>query len=145
MTIEIAALREADRAEWEPLARGYMDFYRESVADAAYDAAWRRIVAGDEVHGLCARLDGRLVGITHYLFHAHAWAGTVCYLQDLFTAPEARGRGIARALIEAVAEATRARGAHRLYWLTQADNATARALYDRVARDTGFVRYDYRM
>ncbi len=83
------------------------------------------------------------MGIAHYLFHASAWAERVCYLQDLFVAPEARGKGAARALIEAVADAAREGGAARYYWLTQEHNATARALYDRVARFRGFIRYDY--
>ena len=67
----------------------------------------------------------------------------MCYLQDLFTAPEARGKGVARALIEAIAVEARTHGAARYYWLTQDHNATARALYDRVARHNGFLRYDY--
>jgi GNAT superfamily N-acetyltransferase len=143
MSVVIAALTEVDRAEWEPLARGYMAFYRENPPNHAYDDAWQRILAAETVHGIGAKRDGRLVGIAHYLFQPHVWAGTVCYLQDLFTAPEARGQGVARALIEAVAAATRARDVHRLYWLTQEDNATARTLYDRVAAFHGFIRYDY--
>jgi GNAT superfamily N-acetyltransferase len=84
-----------------------------------------------------------LVGIAHYLFHTSAWARCTCYLQDLFTAPQARGKGAARALIEAVAAAARERGATRYYWLTQEHNATARLLYDKVATYKGFIRYDY--
>jgi GNAT superfamily N-acetyltransferase len=95
------------------------------------------------VRGLGARLDGALVGFAHYIVHPHSWFGEVCYLQDLFTAPEARGRGVATALIEAIAEAARRRGAARFYWLTTEDNRPARALYHRVARHKGFIRYDY--
>ena len=83
------------------------------------------------------------VGIAHYLFHRSTWASKVCYLQDLFTAPQARGHGVARALIERVAQEARAAGASRYYWLTQESNAAARALYDRVARFNGFIRYEY--
>jgi len=88
-------------------------------------------------------VDGELVGIAHYLFHTAIWAPTNCYLQDLFTAPRARGAGVARALIEAVAAQARNRGATRYYWLTQADNEVARALYDKVAKHNGFIRYEY--
>ena len=79
----------------------------------------------------------------HYLFHTGTWARDACYLQDLYTDPAARGQGVARALIEAVAQAARQRGATRLYWLTQDHNSTARALYDKVAAFKGFIRYDY--
>lgn len=113
------------------------------LADAEYARAWRRLLANDRVWGLGAHLDGRLVGITHYLFHTVTWNDQVCYLQDLFVDPAARGRGVARALIEAVAGAARKRGAEKLYWLTQTHNASARALYDKVARYNDFIRYDY--
>lgn len=143
--IEIAPLREADRAAWEVLARGYKAFYRTELPDARYDETWRLLLAGERIHGLAARLDGRLVGIAHYLFHAQTWSADACYLQDLFTAEAARGRGVATALIEAVADAARARGAAKYYWMTKQDNLVARALYDRIARFKGFVRYDHPM
>ncbi|WP_208108755.1 GNAT family N-acetyltransferase [Cognatilysobacter terrigena] len=141
----VAPLRPADRDDWQRLAEGYKAFYATPTTPAEYNAAWQRLMDGDIVHGLGARLDGRLVGIGHYLFHASTWADRVCYLQDLFTDEAARGRGVARALIEAVADDTRARGAARLYWLTQSHNATARALYDRFAEHRGFIRYDHRL
>lgn len=85
-----------------------------------------------------------LVGIVHYLFHAHAWTTReVCYLQDLFVDGAIRRRGVARELIEAVAATARERGCLRLYWTTKEDNAIARALYHRIARFNGFIRYDY--
>jgi len=143
--IEIAQLREADRAAWERLARGYKAFYETELADGEYEESWRRLRAGECVHGLAAWLDGRIVGIAHYLFHAQTWSADACYLQDLFTAPEARGRGVASALIEGVAEAARLQGAAKYYWMTKEDNRTARALYDRVACFKGFVRYDHPM
>jgi GNAT superfamily N-acetyltransferase len=87
--------------------------------------------------GLGARLDGRLVGIAHYLFQPAFWSGEACYLQDLFTDEATRGRGAARALIEGVAAAA------RFYWHTRESNTRARALYDKVARFTGFIRYAY--
>jgi GNAT superfamily N-acetyltransferase len=141
--IAIALLGAADRAEWEALARGYKAFYRDDIPDEDYERTWRLLIAGAAVHGLGARVDGRLVGIAHYLFHPQSWQGEVCYLQDLFTAEDARGRGVATALIDAVADAARARGAARYYWLTKEDNLPGRALYDRIARFKGFLRYDY--
>ncbi|WP_129792435.1 GNAT family N-acetyltransferase [Sphingosinicella sp. CPCC 101087] len=141
----VAPLRSDDCAEWEVLARGYKDFYRDPRPDEDYRRTWDRLMAGGDVHGLGAKVDGRLAGIAHYLFHPTVWLGESCYLQDLFTAPDARGRGVARALIEAVADAARSRGASRYYWLTAQDNRTARSLYDKVARFKGFVRYEYEL
>jgi GNAT superfamily N-acetyltransferase len=138
-------LRAEDRLSWQVLARGYKAFYATPTTDAEYDTAWARLVAEDGVHGLGAFVNGRLVGIAHYLFHTAVWARSNCYLQDLFTLASARGQGVARALIEAVAVEARARGAARYYWTTRDHNATARALYDKVAWHAGFIRYDYAM
>jgi GNAT superfamily N-acetyltransferase len=145
MTIEIAPLRDVDRAAWEPLARGYMAFYKIELPDSRYEETWRLLIADERIHGLAAWLDGRMAGIAHYFLHTQTWSSDICYLQDLFTAEDMRGRGVATALIEAVAEAARARGAVKYYWMTKEDNYTARALYDRVASFKGFIRYDYLM
>jgi GNAT superfamily N-acetyltransferase len=143
MTLHILPLQHSHRGAWEPLARGYKDFYNTPTSDADYDAAWHRLVDTHAVQGLGCWRDHELLGIAHFLFHASAWAGSVGYLQDLFTAPPARGQGVARALIEAVAHVAHTRGAARLYWLTQDQNVTARRLYDQVAKTSGFIRYDY--
>ena len=143
MAMQIAPIAAEDRGQWEPLARGYKAFYQTPTTDAEYEAAWQRLIARDGVYGLGAKLDGQLVGIAHYLFHASTWSPSVCYLQDLFTAPASRGKGVARSLIDAVATAAREQGATRFYWATQEHNATARALYDRIGTYNGFIRYDY--
>ena len=143
--MHFAPLRPADRAGWQPLAEGYKRFYNTPTTPAEYDECWRRPMAEDGVHGLGGFVEGRLVGIAHYLFHTSAWARDNCYLQDLFVAEDARGQGVAAALIERVAQAAKARGAARTYWLTQDTNTRARALYDRVAQHKGFIRYDYPM
>ena len=141
--IEITKLQKSDRADWEKLARGHNDFYETVLPDSDYDRAWSRLLADREIHGLAAWLDGRLVGIAHFLFHSNIWRAEVCYLQDLFVDEEVRGQGAARALIDAVAGAARRRGAARFYWQTKHDNHRARALYDKVAVHRGFIRYDY--
>lgn len=144
MPVEITPLRPEDRARWTELWRGYLDFYKTTLPDEIYEETWQRVLHDTVLHGLCARGDRGIVGITHYLFHASAWTTVpVCYLQDLFVDPDARGTGAGRALIEAVAEAAKARAAPRLYWLTQSDNQLARTLYDRLAKHTGFIRYEY--
>lgn len=141
--IAIRGVRPDERAEWEALWSGYLDFYRATIGAEVRDATWARLHDPEiPLHALVAEAGGRLVGLTHYLFHASAWTlGPYCYLQDLFTAPEARGQGIARALIEAVSAEARAAGANRVHWLTMADNAPARALYDTLADRPGFIQY----
>lgn len=133
----------ADRETWLELWQGYQRFYETHIADEVTALTWSRLLTSDgPVRGLGAEADGRLVGIAHYLFHPSSWTrGDYCYLQDLFVTDEARGRGAARALIEAVAEAARAAGAARTYWLTHESNDRARALYDRIAARTGFIQY----
>jgi GNAT superfamily N-acetyltransferase len=138
----------ADRERWGELWRGYLDFYQTQLPPQIYDHTWQRLLMPDsQIRGLGARLGGDttpLIGITHYLFHAHAWTTrVVCYLQDLFVDPTARRHGIGAKLIEAVADIAREHGCLRLYWTTKEDNGTARSLYDRIAHFTGFIRYDY--
>jgi GNAT superfamily N-acetyltransferase len=145
--IVITPFRPDDRANWAELWRGYLDFYETSLPEANYDHTWQRLLAPGPIFGFGARIGNEtapLVGITHYLFHDHAWSHKqVCYLGDLFVDASARGTGCGRALIERVAQAARERDCLRLYWTTKEDNATGRLLYDRLARFNGFIRYDY--
>jgi len=145
--IVITPITPRDRERWAELWRGYLDFYKTRLPTEIYEHTWRRLITADgPIHGLGARqgsATASLVGIAHYLFHAHAWTTKeVCYLQDLFVDSAARRGGCGRRLIEAVAAAARERDCYRLYWTTKEDNATARSLYDRIARFNGFIRYD---
>jgi ribosomal protein S18 acetylase RimI-like enzyme len=144
MRFAIRTLQPADRHQWDGLWRGYLEFYQTTIPDHVTDLTWQRLIDPEApVMGFCAaREDGSLLGIVHYLFHPVTWAaGPRCYLEDLFTAPEARGLGVGRALIEAVYAAADARGADQVYWLTQDSNAIARRLYDQVASVTPFIKY----
>lgn len=142
--MDITPLAAADRARWTELWRAYLAFYETALPPEIYDETWARILGGAALHGLAARVDGEIVGITHFLFHDSAWTLTpVCYLQDLFVDQTRRGHGAGRALIEAVAARAQAQASTRLYWLTQSHNAVARTLYDRLAKHSGFIRYEY--
>jgi len=137
----IGPLLPSDRPVWEVLFRAYIAFYQRVLPDAQYEASWAAFQEGTRMRALGAKLDGRLVGITHFFVHANTSGPDVCYLQDLFTDETVRGRGVARALIKAVQDWSRAEGCGRLYWMTHESNATARALYDKVAENRGFIRY----
>lgn len=140
----IARMTEADRPRWTELWTAYLDFYHTTLPQTAFDATWARLMAGGPIHGFLYHHEGQAMGLVHYLFHPHAWSPQpACYLQDLFIDPASRGTGAGRALIEAVAQASQAEGATRLYWLTQSDNAVGRRLYDRLAKHSGFIRYEY--
>ena len=145
MNIEIRPFRQGDHAEWRKLWTAYLDFYETKLPDEVYETSWKRLFSEGEFEprGFLALLDGRPVGLVHYLFHRSTWSveGN-CYLQDLYTAAEARGKGAGAALIASVKQAAAERGVANVYWMTHETNTTARALYDRVARRTGFIEYD---
>ncbi|HMO58871.1 MAG TPA: GNAT family N-acetyltransferase [Roseiflexaceae bacterium] len=136
-----------DYTAWEPLWQGYQTFYHVDLGPEVTSLTWQRFHDPAEPMFALGAFDGEtLVGFSHYLFHRTCWAiGPTCYLQDLFTAPAARGQGVGRALIEAVAAAARTAGAARLYWLTHESNTTAMRLYDRVAVRSGFVQYRHNL
>jgi GNAT superfamily N-acetyltransferase len=139
--ISIGKLAPSDRAEWEALFRGYIAFYKRDVPQAVYDRSWEEFQSGKRMHALGAKIDGKLVGIAHFFRHASTSSPDVCYLQDLFTADAARGKGVGGALIQAVCDWARANECCRVYWMTHESNATARRLYDKVAQNRGFIRY----
>ena len=143
VTLKIRSALPADFAQWLPLWEGYNAFYRRTVPADVTRMTWSRFFdAYEPMHAVVAERDGRLLGLVHYLFHRNtAMIAPTCYLQDLFTAAEARGQGIGRALIEAVCERATASGSLRVYWMTQESNATARKLDDQVAERSGFIQY----
>jgi len=148
---EIRAVRRADHEEWRPLWDGYNAFYGRSGASALPEpitqATWERFFdAAEPVHALVAERGGKVVGLVHYLYHRSTTRlHDVCYLQDLFTAPELRGLGIGRQLIHGVYDAARAVGCTRVYWQTQVTNRAGRALYDKVAQHRGFIVYSHEL
>ena len=142
--VTVRPLRESDETDWRRLWTAYLEFYDSSVAEEVYQTTFERLLGNDPQDFTCliAEVDGKPVGLTHYMFHRHAWkVENVCYLQDLYADPKIRGKGIGRALIEAVYGAADSAGAPTVYWLTQDFNATARQLYDRIAAKTPFIKY----
>lgn len=145
----VSELRHEDKERWKELWKGYLDFYQTTLPNETYERTWERLMdQTGTLRGLCARdpSNGVMLGIVHFLLHESAWTDRpICYLQDLFVAPEAREYGYGRRLIEAVAEEARRLHCARLYWSTQESNHTARQLYDRLAAYNGFIRYEYKL
>ena len=160
MTVTVRDLGPDDEEAWRTLWKGYCDFYETRIPNSVTDATWRRLMDGDSpVFGLVACDNGGLkggagkrrgggtvigpvVGIVNCVLHPVTWSEQpTCYLEDLFVAPEARRRGAGRALIQAVLDRGKLMGWYRVYWMTMVDNRAARALYDKLAGKTEWVRY----
>lgn len=143
----IRAVHTADFDQWLPLWEGYNAFYGRIGVTALDDAitrqTWERFfIESDPVQAFVAEIDGELVGLVHIVFHpSTSRKNDVCYLHDLFTSADVRGRGVGRALIERVYAEAQARACSRVYWTTYEDNQTARALYDRVTKYSGAIVY----
>ena len=145
--MKIRPVQESDFEQWKVLWDGYNAFY-EREGDTALPASitamtWSRFFdAYEPMHALVAEQDGKLLGLVHYIYHrTTTQIGPNCYLQDLFTLASTRGKGVGRALINAVYAAAQAAGSKRVYWQTHETNATAMKLYDKVAHRSGFVVY----
>jgi GNAT superfamily N-acetyltransferase len=143
--MQVRPVEARDEAAWRRLFAGYIAFYNANVPEAVIDATWTRLLAGGEgalYSWVAVDEAGVPIGLANVLFHRSTWSATwYCYLEDLYVEEAQRRRGVGRALIEAVYRAADARGCTRTYWVTQESNATARALYDRVATKGPFVQY----
>jgi GNAT superfamily N-acetyltransferase len=148
-SIQIRPVTPEDFNAWLPLWNGYNAFYGRSNETALNpeitQMTWQRFFdANEPVYALVAECEGKLVGLTHYLYHRSTTKiEPVCYLQDLFTEPSMRGHGVGRVLIQAVKEVTLAAGIKRVYWQTHQSNSAGRLLYDKVAKHAGFIVYGY--
>ncbi len=144
-TYVVRPLAAKDKAAWLPLFKGYIAFYKSSVADDVIETTWQRLLSGAEgCHIGLVVVDGddKPFGLAHVLFHRSTWSPTFyCYLEDLFVDPAARAKGAGRALIEATYAEADKRGVTRTYWSTQEFNYRARGLYDQVATKSPFLQY----
>ena len=142
--LHIRPLQAEDEAEWRRLWTLYLNYYESTVSEDVYTTTFSRLLSGEanEFSGLIALLDGRPIGLTHYLFHRHCWkVENVCYLQDLVVDKDQRGTGVGRALIEEVYTKADEADCPSVYWMTQNFNEVGRQLYDRVGQLTPFIKY----
>lgn len=143
MSIEVRDAVPADEPAFLALWQGFTDGYNLTLPPTVTAFTWARLI--DPTCPMQARLacvDGVPQGFAIHQHHPSTWvSGDDGYLEDLFVAPKARGRGLGRALIEDLVAIGRTRGWQRLYWLTEIGNATARHLYDQFAASDGHIRY----
>ena len=145
--VTVRPVTPPDRAAWDRLWKGYLDFYETTLPQAQYDLTFARYLdAAEPMFAYLAEHEGKPRGLVHTIQQRHGWMdAATCYLQDLYVDPDLRGTGMGRALIEHVYQVTKAAGGMRVYWMTHETNATARQLYDRIADKTGFIQYGKRL
>ncbi len=144
MSLIIRKIEATDYDDWAKLWTGYLEYYKSTLPETIYKTTFKRLVNKEyyDPRGFLAVENGRPIGLVHYMLHRHCWREEhVTYLQDLFTNSEARGKGIGKALIEAVYEEADIIGAPTVYWMTEDFNHTAHRLYDHVAKRTPFIKY----
>ncbi|MCP5074972.1 MAG: GNAT family N-acetyltransferase [Rhodobacteraceae bacterium] len=144
MNVIVRPVTSADEPIWRELWCEYLAFYETSRPEEVYAETWARILDNSEdLYSCLAESEGsQVVGLVNFLYHKTFWDIEYrCYLNDLYTTPQARGLGVGKALIEAVVSHAKKHNSASVYWLTAADNAPARRLYDHVATLTPFVKY----
>lgn len=145
METMIRPLTSGDETDWRTLWHDYCAFYGQTLTPETTETLWNRLINADTpVNAVVAACvdTGAIVGFAHYVLHPHTWSDKpLCYLEDLYVSPEARGQNVGHSLISHLVETGTAAGWGRVYWHTETDNAAARRLYDRFAEADAFVRY----
>lgn len=141
--VQIRPVTADDHGAWLPLWQAYLRFYKTELADDVSDVTWQRILdPAETTNSALAWLDGKAVGMVNFIYHRSNWSiKNACYLQDLIVAPEQRGSGIGRQLIEHVYATAKANDCDKVHWLTHETNATAIQLYERIAERGGYIQF----
>ncbi|MBX8496739.1 GNAT family N-acetyltransferase [Pseudomonas cichorii] len=141
--VQIRPVTADDHSAWLPLWQAYLRFYKTELADDVSDVTWQRILdPAETTNSALAWLDGKAVGMVNFIYHRSNWSiKNACYLQDLIVAPEQRGTGIGRQLIEHVYTTAQANNCDKVHWLTHETNATAIQLYERIAERGGYIQF----
>jgi len=147
MNVSIRQLSQADKSAWLDLYHSYLEFYETEPEELATELLWNRIIKEvPEIHALLVELDGMVVGTAHFHYQLSTWTQTfTCYLEDLYVSEEVRGKGLATALIEEVKRLALEHKCSELFWITKESNQIARKLYDKIASQSEFVRYEIRL
>ncbi|MEE3924513.1 GNAT family N-acetyltransferase [Pseudomonas viridiflava] len=141
--VQIRPVTADDHRAWLPLWQAYLRFYKTELAEGVSEVTWQRLLDPQEpTHSALAWVDGKAVGMVNFIYHRSNWSiRNACYLQDLIVAPEQRGTGIGRQLIEHVYATAKADDCDKVHWLTHETNATAIQLYERIADRAGYIQF----
>ena len=128
-------VRRGEPADADAIGRLLHDFnteYEDFTPGADKIAARvRELLAGDDTVVLLAG-DGP-DGLAVLRFRPSIWNEKLeCYLAELYVVPDKRGCGIGRALMDAVFDAAREKGAGHIELNTSDDDVAARALYEKL-------------
>ena len=147
MSIAVRQIQVGDKAAWQELFFAYLKFYETSPSDVNSELLWDRLTNSEpKIQALVAEANGVVIGIVHFHYQLSTWSETShCYLEDLYVAEGARGKGVAKALIQQVQELAIKQGCSELFWITKESNSIARKLYDKVADLSDFVRYEKKL
>ena len=142
--VSVRAIELDDHARWAELYRAYREFYHLSPDEVVIQRVWGwALDPANEVMGLVASLNGRVVGLAHYRCFSRPSSGTVgLFLDDLFADAEVRGQGVGRALLSELSRLSAKDGNSVVRWITAFDNKAARRLYDSTAAVTNWITYD---
>jgi ribosomal protein S18 acetylase RimI-like enzyme len=147
MSIAVRQIQVGDKSAWQELYFAYLKFYETSPSDVNSELLWDRLTNSEpQIQALVAEANGVVIGIVHFHYQLSTWSETShCYLEDLYVAEGARGKGVAKALIQQVQELTIKQGCTELFWITKESNSIARKLYDQVANLSDFIRYEKKL
>ena len=147
MNVTVRQITFEDKAPWRELCHAYLEFYESDPVESSTELLWNRLTKAEpEIQGLVAESNGEIVGIAHFHYQLSTWSDTFhCYLEDLYVSEEARGKGLATALIAEVKKLAIEHECSELFWITKESNQTARKLYEKVAAVSDFVRYEIRL
>jgi ribosomal protein S18 acetylase RimI-like enzyme len=143
----VRQIQAGDKSAWQELFFAYLKFYETSPSDLNSELLWDRLTNSEpQIQALVAESNGVVIGIAHFHYQLSTWSDSShCYLEDLYVAEDARGKGAAKALIQQVQELAIKQGCTELFWITKESNSSARKLYDKVANLSDFVRYEKKL
>ncbi len=145
--IKVVPAQAHEYKQWLPYWLAYQAFYKVSLSEEVTTETWLRFFdEAEPMYCAVAKQGDVILGFAHYIIHRSTWAvNNFCYLEDLFVAPEVRGKNIGKQLIEYVQQQAKDIQCARLYWHTQESNHVAQKLYDWVAEKPGIIEYRMRL